>query len=87
MLLAIIVFQILMIGVFGLKDNPIVAPLSVPPLAFTFIFKIVIMMYFERVSKPMQLDNPKDEEKSDEAGEDTQEEADEEFLQVKIVRT
>ena len=76
-----------MIGVFGLKDNAIVAPLSIPPLVFTIIFKIVIMMYFERVSKPMQLDNPKEDEKSDEAGEDTQEEADEEFLQVKIART
>ena len=76
-----------MIGVFGLKDNAIVAPLSIPPLVFTIIFKIVIMMYFERVSKPMQLDNPKEDEKSDEAGENTQEEADEEFLQVKIART
>lgn len=73
-----------MIGVFGLKDNPIVAPLSVPPLVFTTIFKIVIMMYFERVSKPMQLDSPKQEEKSEEDKEEAQEEADEEFLQVQV---
>ena len=88
MLLAIVVFQILMIGVFGLKENAAVSILSIPPLVFTIIFKIVIMLYFERAAKPMELDN--EEEKSEEAGEEAQEEAqqeaDEEFLQVKIKR-
>ena len=85
MLLAVVVFQILMIGVFGLKDNVAVSILSIPPLAFTIIFKIVIMLYFERAAKPMELDN--EEEKSEEAVEEAQEGADEEFLQVKITRT
>ncbi|XP_046854085.1 CSC1-like protein ERD4 isoform X2 [Xenia sp. Carnegie-2017] len=62
MLLAIVVFQILMIGVFGLKKNPEVSALSLPPIFLTIIFKIVIMMYFERVAKPMELDDHKDEE-------------------------
>ena len=83
--MAIIVFQILMIGVCGLKDNAAVSILSIPPLAFTIIFKIVIMLYFERVSKPMEMDN--EEEKSEEAEEEAQEEADEEFLQVKLTGT
>lgn len=83
MLLIIVVFQVLMIGVFGLKKNAIVSALSLPPLFFTIIFKIVIMLYFERVSKPMELDN--EEEKSEKAEEEVQEEADEEFLQVRIL--
>lgn len=72
-----------MIGVFGLKKNAVVSALSLPPLFFTIIFKIVIMLYFERVSKPMELDN--EEEKSEKAEEEVQEEADVEFLQVKIL--
>ena len=79
----IVVFQVLMIGVFGLKKNAVVSALSLPPLFFTIIFKIVIMLYFERVSKPMELDN--EEEKSEKAEEEVQEEADVEFLQVKIL--
>ncbi|CAB4017129.1 CSC1 ERD4, partial [Paramuricea clavata] len=80
MLLIIVVFQVLMIGVFGLKKNAVVSALSLPPLFFTIIFKIVIMLYFERVSKPMELD--KEEEKSEKAEEKVQEEADEEYLQA-----
>ena len=83
MLIAVIVFQILMIGVFGLKKNPVVSVLSLPPLVFTIIFKIVIMLYFERVAKPMELDIVSKEEKSEEAGDNIKDEAEEEFLEVK----
>ncbi len=74
-----------MIGVFGLKKNAAVSALSIPPLVFTIIFKIVIMLYFERVAKPMELD--KEAEKGEKDEEESQEEADEEFLQVKTIGT
>lgn len=74
-----------MIGVFGLKKNAPVSALSVPPLVFTVIFKIVIMMYFERVSKHMEMDEdgetPRNEQKSEELASEI-EEVDEDFLQV-----
>ena len=85
-MLAIVVFQVLMIGVFGLKENAIVSALSVPPLVFTIIFKIVIMLYFEPAASFMELDNQKDEDKSGKAEEEGPEEADEEFLQVKSIK-
>ena len=75
MLLAIVVFQVLMIGVFGLKKNPTVAALSVPPLVFTVIFKVFIGLYFQPVSAVMELDNLIDE------GEENK--PDEDFLKVR----
>ena len=80
MIVAIIVYQILMIGVFGLKKNPTVSALSFPPLLFTITFKILIQLYFERVSNFMELDSQRKEE--EERGEDA---ADEAFLQVGII--
>ena len=82
MIVAILVFQILMIGVFGLKENAPVSALSVPPLVFTIIFKIFIGLYFQRVSTPMELDTQEQEKEQEDEEKEQEDAADEEFLQV-----
>lgn len=57
MVFAVIVFQILMIGIFSLKENVTVSTLSIPPLFMTLIFYIFINIYWKRVSLFMELTN------------------------------
>lgn len=52
-----IVFQILMIGIFALKNNASVSTLSIPPLFVTIIFYIFINMYWTRIGSFMELTN------------------------------
>ncbi|XP_028397850.1 CSC1-like protein HYP1 [Dendronephthya gigantea] len=55
MVFAVVVFQILMIGIFALKNNPTVSTLSIPPLVLTIIFYIFINMYWKRIATFMEL--------------------------------
>ena len=57
MVFAVIVFQLLMIGIFALKNNPTVSILSLPPLFMTILFYIFINMYWKIISLHMELDN------------------------------
>ena len=57
MVFAVIVFQILMIGIFSLKENATVSTLSIPPLIMTLIFYIFINIHWKRVSLFMELTN------------------------------
>ena len=57
MVFAVIVFQILMIGIFALKENATVSALSIPPMFVTIIFYIFINMYWTRIAAFMELTN------------------------------
>jgi c-di-AMP phosphodiesterase-like protein len=57
MVFAVIVFQILMIGIFALKKNATVSALSIPPVFVTIIFYIFINMYWTRIANFMELTN------------------------------
>ena len=55
MVFAVVVFQILMIGIFALKNNATVSTLSIPPLFLTIIFYIFVSMYWKRIATFMEL--------------------------------
>ena len=57
MIFAVVVFHLLMIGIFALKQNPTVATLSIPPLFLTIIFHIFINTYWKKISMYMELYN------------------------------
>ena len=57
MVFAVIIFQILMIGIFALKENATVSALSIPPVFVTIIFYIFINMYWMRIANFMELTN------------------------------
>ena len=57
MVFAVLVFQILMIGIFALKNNPTVSALSIPPMFMTVIFYIFINMYWTKIATFMELTN------------------------------
>lgn len=55
MMIGIFVFQLLMVGVFGLKENPLVSLLSVPLPVVTFIFYKFIRNNFDRSTVYLNL--------------------------------
>lgn len=72
MVFAVIVFQILMIGIFALKKNALVSSLSIPPVFITIVFYIFMNMYWRPISTYMELEDALTSETK----------VDEKFLQV-----